>query len=36
MDNDETIKIPRSGGADPDGNHPGDLYVKIKVAQLDP
>ncbi|RWW25605.1 hypothetical protein GW17_00010057, partial [Ensete ventricosum] len=29
-DND-TIKVYRSGGADPDGNQPGDLYVTIKV-----
>ncbi|KAL0289983.1 UNVERIFIED_CONTAM: Chaperone protein dnaJ GFA2, mitochondrial [Sesamum calycinum] len=33
VDNNETIKIPRSGGADPDGNHPGDLYVMIKVRE---
>ncbi|KAI3448925.1 hypothetical protein Pfo_005590 [Paulownia fortunei] len=33
VDNSETIKIPRSGGADPDGNHPGDLYVMIKVRE---
>ncbi|KAM7508986.1 hypothetical protein LguiA_019439 [Lonicera macranthoides] len=31
VDNDETIKMSRSGGADPDGNQPGDLYVTIKV-----
>ncbi|KAK4411027.1 Chaperone protein dnaJ GFA2, mitochondrial [Sesamum angolense] len=33
VDNNETIKIPRSGGADPDGNQPGDLYVMIKVRE---
>ncbi|XP_057800462.1 chaperone protein dnaJ GFA2, mitochondrial-like isoform X1 [Salvia miltiorrhiza] len=33
VDHDETIKIPRSGGVDPDGNKPGDLYVKIKVRE---
>lgn len=31
VDNNETIKVSRSGGADPDGNQPGDLYVFIKV-----
>uniref|UniRef100_A0A2N9FRP7 Chaperone DnaJ C-terminal domain-containing protein n=1 Tax=Fagus sylvatica TaxID=28930 RepID=A0A2N9FRP7_FAGSY len=31
VDNDETIKVSRSGGADPDGNQPGDLYVVIKA-----
>lgn len=31
IDNNETIKVYRSGGADPDGDHPGDLYVTIKV-----
>ncbi|KAG6424580.1 hypothetical protein SASPL_114998 [Salvia splendens] len=30
VDNNETIKIPRSGGSDPDGNQLGDLYVMIK------
>lgn len=34
IDNNETIKVYRSGGADPDGNHPGDLYVTIKVKTL--
>ncbi|GLT84164.1 hypothetical protein SLE2022_024110 [Rubroshorea leprosula] len=29
----ETLKIYGSGGADPDGNQPGDLYVTIKVRQ---
>ncbi|KAL6557505.1 hypothetical protein OROMI_017855 [Orobanche minor] len=33
VDNNETIKIPRSGGADPDGNQPGDLYMMIKVRE---
>ncbi|KAL7126080.1 hypothetical protein ABFS83_14G161800 [Erythranthe nasuta] len=33
VDNNETIKIPRSGGADPDGNHHGDLLVMIKVRE---
>ncbi|KAG6424577.1 hypothetical protein SASPL_114995 [Salvia splendens] len=33
VDNNETIKIPRSGGSDPDGNQPGDLYVMIKVKE---
>ncbi|KAH6789695.1 gametophytic factor 2 [Perilla frutescens var. frutescens] len=33
VDSNETIKIPRSGGADPDGNHPGDLFVMIKVKE---
>lgn len=34
IDNNETIKVYRSGGADPDGDHPGDLYVTIKVKIL--
>ncbi|XP_021908934.1 chaperone protein dnaJ GFA2, mitochondrial-like [Carica papaya] len=33
VDNDDTIKVNRSGGADPDGNQPGDLYVTIKVRE---
>ncbi|OVA10332.1 Heat shock protein DnaJ [Macleaya cordata] len=33
VDDSETIKIYRSGGADPDGNQPGDLYVTIKVRE---
>ncbi|GFP98185.1 chaperone protein Dnaj 1 mitochondrial [Phtheirospermum japonicum] len=33
VDNNETMKIPRSGGADPDGSQPGDLYVMIKVRE---
>lgn len=32
VDNSETIKVSRSGGADPDGYGPGDLYVIIKVC----
>lgn len=31
VDNDETMKVSRSGGADPEGYEPGDLYVTIKV-----
>ncbi|KAI4323375.1 hypothetical protein L6164_022988 [Bauhinia variegata] len=33
VDNTETIKVYRSGGADPDGDQPGDLYVTIKVRE---
>ncbi|XVE74234.1 hypothetical protein DITRI_Ditri11bG0182200 [Diplodiscus trichospermus] len=33
VDNNETLKVYGSGGADPDRNHPGDLYVTIKVRQ---
>ncbi|KAL2940667.1 Chaperone protein dnaJ GFA2 mitochondrial, partial [Bienertia sinuspersici] len=33
VDNNETIKVSRSGGADPDGYGPGDLYVIIKVRE---
>ncbi|KAI4339057.1 hypothetical protein MLD38_024040 [Melastoma candidum] len=33
VDNEELIKVHRSGGADPDGNQPGDLYVTIKVRE---
>ncbi|XP_059461321.1 chaperone protein dnaJ GFA2, mitochondrial [Corylus avellana] len=33
VDNNETIKVSRSGGADPDGNQPGDLYVVLKVRE---
>uniref|UniRef100_A0A7N2LAW5 Chaperone DnaJ C-terminal domain-containing protein n=1 Tax=Quercus lobata TaxID=97700 RepID=A0A7N2LAW5_QUELO len=34
VDNDETIKVSRSGGADSDGNQPsGDLYIVIKVCE---
>lgn len=31
VDDNETIKIYRNGGADPEGGQPGDLYVTIKV-----
>ncbi|CAA6660587.1 unnamed protein product [Spirodela intermedia] len=33
MDDNETIRINRGGGADPEGDLPGDLYVKLKVHQ---
>ncbi|CAK9154905.1 unnamed protein product [Ilex paraguariensis] len=33
VDNNETMKVPRSGGADPNGNQPGNLYVTIKVRE---
>ncbi|GFY92162.1 gametophytic factor 2 [Actinidia rufa] len=33
IDDNETIKVYRSGGADPDGNQTGDLYVTIKVRE---
>ncbi|XP_030439580.1 chaperone protein dnaJ GFA2, mitochondrial [Syzygium oleosum] len=33
VDDDNTMKVNRSGGADPDGNQPGDLYVTIKVRE---
>ncbi|XP_043710789.1 chaperone protein dnaJ GFA2, mitochondrial-like [Telopea speciosissima] len=33
IDDNETIKVSRSGGADPDSNQPGDLYVTIKVQK---
>ncbi|XP_058193334.1 chaperone protein dnaJ GFA2, mitochondrial-like isoform X1 [Rhododendron vialii] len=33
VDDNETLKVHRSGGADPDGNQPGDLYVTIKVRE---
>ncbi|KAK2440384.1 chaperone protein dnaJ GFA2, mitochondrial [Trifolium repens] len=33
IDNNETLKVYRSGGADPDGDCPGDLYVTIKVRE---
>ncbi|CAK9140358.1 unnamed protein product [Ilex paraguariensis] len=33
VDNNETMKVPRSGGADPDGNQPGNLYVTIMVRE---
>ncbi|KAG7025670.1 Chaperone protein dnaJ GFA2, mitochondrial [Cucurbita argyrosperma subsp. argyrosperma] len=31
IDDNETMKVFRSGGTDPDGNQPGDLYVTIKA-----
>lgn len=31
MDTNEELRMSRHGGADPDGNQPGDLYVVIKV-----
>ena len=31
VDNDQTMKVYGSGGADPEGNQSGDLYVTIKV-----
>jgi len=34
-DNEDTIKVVRSGGEDPDGR-PGDLYVTLKVSPLQP
>ncbi|KAG6484924.1 hypothetical protein ZIOFF_053449 [Zingiber officinale] len=33
VDDNETIKMYRSGGADPESNQPGDLYVTIKVRE---
>ncbi|CAL5398404.1 unnamed protein product [Camellia sinensis] len=33
VDDNETMKVYRSGGADPDGNQPGDLYATIKVRE---
>ncbi|KAH7862706.1 hypothetical protein Vadar_008405 [Vaccinium darrowii] len=33
VDDNDTIKVYRSGGADPDGSQPGDLYVTIKVRE---
>ncbi|XP_022991892.1 chaperone protein dnaJ GFA2, mitochondrial-like [Cucurbita maxima] len=33
VDDNETMKVFRSGGADPDGNQPGDLYITIKVRE---
>lgn len=36
VDNNQTIKLFGSGGADPDGNRPGDLYVTIRVICLHP
>ncbi|KAJ6948507.1 hypothetical protein NC651_002748 [Populus alba x Populus x berolinensis] len=33
VDDNETMKIHKSGGADPEKNQPGDLYVTIKVRE---
>lgn len=33
VDENETMKVVRSGGADPEGNQPGDLYVTFKVRE---
>ncbi|KAF9675621.1 hypothetical protein SADUNF_Sadunf09G0051200 [Salix dunnii] len=33
VDDNETMKLPRNGGADPEKNQPGDLYVTIKVRE---
>ncbi|KAM1176350.1 hypothetical protein ACFX13_029301 [Malus domestica] len=33
VDDNETIRVFSSGGADPDGMQPGDLYVTIKVRE---
>ncbi|KGN45156.1 chaperone protein dnaJ GFA2, mitochondrial isoform X1 [Cucumis sativus] len=33
IDDNETMKVFRSGGADPEGNQPGDLYVTVKVRE---
>ncbi|PQM34737.1 chaperone protein dnaJ GFA2 mitochondrial [Prunus yedoensis var. nudiflora] len=33
VDDNETIRVYSSGGADPDGNQPGDLYVTVKVRE---
>ncbi|KAI7989291.1 hypothetical protein LOK49_LG13G02049 [Camellia lanceoleosa] len=33
VDDNETIKVYTSGGTDPDGNQPGDLYATIKVRE---
>ncbi|KAL1321186.1 hypothetical protein HN51_065911 [Arachis hypogaea] len=33
IDTNETIRVYGSGGADPDGGQPGDLYVTIKVRE---
>ncbi|XP_065871399.1 chaperone protein dnaJ GFA2, mitochondrial [Euphorbia lathyris] len=33
VDDNETIKVPRSGGADPYGLQPGDLYVTVRVRE---
>ncbi|KAH7544770.1 hypothetical protein FEM48_Zijuj01G0021500 [Ziziphus jujuba var. spinosa] len=33
VEDNETLKMFSSGGADPDGNQPGDLYVTIRVRE---
>lgn len=33
IDNDETMRVLGRGGADPEGGHPGDLLVTIKVRE---
>ncbi|KAF2293629.1 hypothetical protein GH714_003519 [Hevea brasiliensis] len=33
VDDNETIKMPRSGGADPERNQSGDLFVTIRVRE---
>ncbi|KAJ3672578.1 hypothetical protein LUZ60_007299 [Juncus effusus] len=33
MDNNDTLKVTRAGGADPDSGQPGDLYVTLKVRE---
>ncbi|KAJ1692962.1 hypothetical protein LUZ63_009660 [Rhynchospora breviuscula] len=33
MDDNDTLKVPRSGGADPDSGQPGDLFVTLKVRE---
>ncbi|KAJ4900836.1 gametophytic factor 2 [Raphanus sativus] len=33
VDNSDTIKVARAGGADPEGDQPGDLYVVFKVRE---
>ncbi|KZV07147.1 hypothetical protein F511_45371 [Dorcoceras hygrometricum] len=34
VDNNETIKVPRSGGADPDGNQPGAFSLSVMSFSL--
>jgi DnaJ-class molecular chaperone len=34
VDNGETLRMVGFGGADPEGAHPGDLYVALKVKRL--
>ncbi|KAL5719236.1 hypothetical protein ACHQM5_012041 [Ranunculus cassubicifolius] len=33
IDNSETMRVTRNGGADPDGRNPGDLYVTMRVRE---